>query len=235
MNNSVDISLLIEYADRARVKINSTIQYQLNISDHNLIKVSGIPVYYAVSKHFDLILSESWRTVTEKKELDFDKMLSSVWNSEELEKNDLSFKKNLNLNFSEFQSLVKKQFFYFTNNEEFFLFPLFRLKKNGDVIGGLFHFLIKHFEEFNQIHKSSNESTEFWPNELLYNLIDSSINGVEVETKETNISGDYKSTREKECSYFSRLINDYELKMYRVGLYYDSSADLFFINTFHRV
>lgn len=232
---STNVYDLIEHANIAREKLNKTSKYQLKISHHEIKDLNDTTVYYAISKHFELILAESWRVVLENENLRFDQMLKKVWESEELERNSLSFKKDLNLSFPDFETLVKKQFLYFTDNDEFFLFSLFSLEKKSDVIGGLYHFLIKHFEEFSQLHKVSNEATEFWPNELIFNIMDVSVNGIEVKKEKAKVENNYVSTRERECSYFSRKENDYQLKNFRANLYYDFEVNLFFMKTFHRI
>jgi len=228
---------LISLVEDARKTFKNDEQYPFRIKDRNVIEINGTQVFYIASKHFYIILAESWRAALENNFSNFEALLKKVWDSKELEKNKLSFKNNLKKTFKDFKELVKEQFFYFRNldNDEEFRFPLYRLiEDNDDVTGGFFHFLIKHFEEFNHIHSTSNDQTEYWPNELLFILMNTSIHGNKTGKREANVEDDYKISKELKCSYFDRKRNSQRTQKFRVVLYYDSKVDLYSVDTFHR-
>lgn len=230
-------SELIQYINEAKETLKDD-EYSFSLRDCNTITINETKIFFFDSRYFHTILAESWRQVNENKITSFEELLKKVWNSEYLEENNMSFKAYMDLSFEEFVDLVKKQFFFFKDlkNDEKYRFPLFRLiEENGEITGGFFHFLIKHFEEFSHLHKTSNDQTDFWPNELLFILMSTSIHGEEMEKKEANVENDYKLSKVLKCSYYDREKESQKFQKFKVGLYFDSEVELFSVNTFHRV
>src|SRR5699024_11032786 len=124
--NSIDFSVLKHFRDRAREHISFHPDYKFRLKHDYIFVVNNTEkIYCAHSKYFDVILSESWRIILKEDSSikTFTQLLRAVWNSEILKKNNQSFKSTLNKGFDEFISLCKKQYFYFDNDNEQFLFP----------------------------------------------------------------------------------------------------------------
>ena len=236
---SIELKHLIELGDKARKIISNHPDYQFHIKDRYAYKFeNGEEVYCAHSMYFDVILSESWRIISQNSNeaKSFKKLLKKIWYSEILKANGMSFKDNLRISLNEFITLSKRQFFYFDSGDEQFLFPLFRIiEDNEDVTGGFFHFLIDHFEMYNRLTSSSNDQTEYSPNDVLGVLVSTSIWPDTIEKEDTrNQEDDFVSIRSRECRYYSKKTNKYETKKFKAVLYYDNKSSLFLLTTFHR-
>lgn len=236
---SIDLNDLIAFGEKAREIISGHPDYNFKIcNNYAFISENEERVYCAHSKHFDVILSESWRIISEmnNKVENIQELLKIVWDSKLLSDQNISFKENLGISFNEFISLAKQQYFYFDGGKEQFLFPLFRIiSNNGDVTGGFFHFLIEHFEKYNLLSSSSNDNTEYSPNDVLGVLIATSIWPDSIQKKDArNQVNDFISIRNRECKYYSKKNNNYEVRKFQAVLYYDSKSTLFLLTTFHR-
>lgn len=235
--SGIDFKVLKSFRDRARMLLSNHSDYKFHIrDDYIFVKDNQEKIYCAHSKYFDVILSESWRIILKEKESikKFDDLLQAVWDSKVLEKNKQSFKTTLGIDFEEFIELAKKQFFYFDSKNEQFLFPLFRIIKDDNVIGGFFHFLIKHFEKYSNLHPTSNNQTDYLPNDLLGILIQTCIHSDSVKNEEANQKEDHISIRKKMSRYFSKETKSYESKNFEVVLYFDNNSKLLIVTTFHR-
>lgn len=124
------------------------------------------------------------------------------------------------------EHLREESFFYFDDGEDQYYFPLFRQidgKDKSEFTGGFLHFLVKHFEHFNNFHFDSNDKNFFFYNTHINNLI------------KTAISKEIKEGNKKNTCNKSIMITDInkKTKMAKIGLYFDELKNLWFVNTFH--
>lgn len=120
--------------------------------------------------------------------------------------------------------LEDESFFYVDSGKEAYYFKLFScIKQPNEFIGGFLHFLVKHFDQFNNFHFTSNDANSFFYNELITKIISTVILGEPLAKKEKS-GGNYELSKELSLN----------AKTYRIGMYYDRRKDLYFINTFFK-
>ena len=227
------------FRKNARCHFSKHKDYDSHIkNDYPLVTNEGRVIYCAHSKHFDIILSESWREMSrENHELEnFTDLLRAVWDSPVLKESGQSFRHDLMLDLEDFIKMVKRQYFYFDNGKEQFVVPLYRLiADDNEVIGGFFHFLIKHFEMYNHLHPNNSNNFPYFPNNILGVLISTSTWPDEEEEKRFSEKEprDFKFARTKNCNYIDKQTMLNNRRDFKVIHYYDSRSDLFVLTTFY--
>lgn len=89
--------------------------------------------------------------------------------------------------------LEEESFFYIDSGGKSYYFKLFSIIKgpSNEFIGGFLHFLVKHFDQFNNFHFTSNDRNSFFYNKLITDIISTVILGTTTD-KEEKADGNYK-------------------------------------------
>lgn len=174
--------------------------------------------------YFEVTLDFLWNILKNQGDeiSDINKLLLRLYNSVEYRKSIENFEYLICCkSIDDFIYFLKEEsYFYFTDNENEYYFNLFRDIKNKEFVGGILHSLIKHFEVFNKLHETSNDSNKFQYNSIMNRLIECSLYG-EVYTQKELPNGN--STINKRILVTDQYLN--------VVLYWDDYKKLYFLTT----
>lgn len=195
-------------------------------------------IFIKTSNYFFEELLDIIRDIAKKEiqdKLTAEVLIEKLYNSEKLRKlfeycwNISPWTKSVN----QFHDhLIEESFFYFDDLQNQFYFNLFRgIRKLGnknedknEFFGGILHSLIKHFDLFSKFHPDSNDKSKFHYNSFLWKIIDCSINGkIILKDKICKENADYSIPKEI----------TFDDKILRVVLYWESTKQLFYLNTFY--
>lgn len=122
-----------------------------------------------------------------------------------------------------YDHLIEESFFYFDNLMEQYYFNLFRLIKDGVVVGGVLHALTRHYNDFKKFNPKPDGSFEFKYGSFFVDLMVCCLDG--------DIVGEriYITKYPENFNLKKRIrIND---KYLNVGLYWDNQKQLYFLKT----